>query len=901
VQGSSAEFACTGGLECTLPAGTVPGTYTVSYTAVVTDAAVGTVRNAVVAQGGNDDPSGPPPSCAGECEVVTPVAAPTVTVVKSSDPASGEMVLAGQTVTYTLTIQIERSALAQDLVLTDTFSGGQALAGDLPDECAATEAGLTCTFPAGTAPGEYTFSYATVVEAGASGTIGNVVVAAGGGDEDPVCNVCSTEHPVGVPAIEAVKTATLTVDNRTPGVGNVGDVVTYTITVTNVGNVTIDGLIVTDSFNGGEAVTLTCAPAQLAPGESATCESYSHTITVEDTNVEDGLLRNMVIATATATGGTAPPVTVTVTSESEAVVEVEQDVTTVRIVKQASPRDVRVGDLVRYTVVMENTGSYDLVNGTLVDMPPAGFTYVDGSLTVADRDGAGVVVGRYPVIRVEGLDIAAGETATVTYLLRVGAGVRAGIHTNSAVVEDGGEVISNVATADVQLVADPLLDESLIIGTVFNDRDGDGWQDSATMTGVHVQGGFAPGAYVANSTTVDRGNGPRPEPDASSPLLHGIGIGTIEGRQSEADPVERHQVVVSQLLTAPEFTDDFVLTTKEGITVRMDAEGNTRVERNGDAARGLTAAEPVVERRISKVEGGYRVDYVIGNGGIEERGIPGVRIASVEGLLVETDQYGRYHLVGVDGGLWERGRNFILKVDPATLPPGSELTTANPLVRRVTPGLPVRFDFGVRLPPGLVEGGREQVELELGEVFFAPGSAEVRPQYMPVIEAMAAKVREYGGGEVVIDANGEEEALAFGRAHAVRDALLALLDGDEAKELRVVARGHVDDPGALVVGVDEGGALLGAVLFDTDRSDIRPEFEPLLDRIAEALEKRGGGSIAIVGHTDVRGSYAYNTALGLRRAQAVYEALEKRLSPEVRARIRVEASSDPTAPVGGRE
>src|SRR5690606_8787441 len=324
----------------------------------------------------------------------------------------------------------------------------------------------------------------------------------------------------------------------------------------------------------------------------------------------------------------------------------------------------------------------------------------------------------------------------------------------------------------------------------------------------------------------------------------------------------------------------------------MDAEGNTRVERNGDAARGLTAAEPVVERRISKVEGGYRVDYVIGNGGIEERGIPGVRIASVEGLLVETDQYGRYHLVGVDGGLWERGRNFILKVDPATLPPGSELTTANPLVRRVTPGLPVRFDFGVRLPPGLVEGGREQVELELGEVFFAPGSAEVRPQYMPVIEAMAAKVREYGGGEVVIDANGEEEALAFGRAHAVRDALLALLDGDEAKELRVVARGHVDDPGALVGGVREGGALLGAVQFDTDRSDIRPEFEPLLDRIAEALEKRGGGSIAIVGHTDVRGSYAYNTALGLRRAQAVYEALEKRLSPEVRARIRVEASSD---------
>ena len=34
----------------------------------------------------------------------------------------------------------------------------------------------------------------------------------------------------------------------------------------------------------------------------------------------------------------------------------------------------------------------------------------------------------------------------------------------------------------------------------------------------------------------------------------------------------------------------------------------------------------------------------------------------------------------------------------ATLPPGSRFTTPNPLVRRITPGLPVRFDFGVQLP-----------------------------------------------------------------------------------------------------------------------------------------------------------------------------------------------------------
>ena len=207
-----------------------------------------------------------------------------------------------------------------------------------------------------------------------------------------------------------------------------------------------------------------------------------------------------------------------------------------------------------------------------------------------------------------------------------------------------------------------------------------------------MRAGLCPGAYVPTR--------PRwivarvwPEPDASSPLLHGIALGTIEGRQSDADPVERRQVVEPVAAFAA-FTDDFTLTTRQGHAADGCAAYPRRAQCR-DAAKGLTAAEPTVERRGSTVEGGYRGDYVIGNAGVDERGIPGVRIATVEGLLVETDQFGRFHLVGVDGGRWERGRNFIMKVDPATLPPGSVLTTDNPLLPRLTPGLPVRFDFGV--------------------------------------------------------------------------------------------------------------------------------------------------------------------------------------------------------------
>lgn len=570
-----------------------------------------------------------------------------------------------------------------------------------------------------------------------------------------------------------------------------------------------------------------------------------------------------------------------------------------RLVKKAGVREVRTGDLVRYIITAENVGDADLINGYLVDTAPAGFTYVEGSLSVVDGDNAATVSGQSPV-RFGGLDIRAGETATLAYLMRVGAGVRPGTHVNQAqAYSPTDRPISNVAMAEVALVADPLVDNSLILGTVFDDRDGDGWQDSAALSGIRVQGGFSRSAYVPNSTTIDRGTGPKPEPDASAPMLHGIAVGAIDGRQSVADPESAHQVMIRQTLSSPDFTDDFVLTSAQGVTVRMDKAGNTTVEKSGAAAKGLNAAAPRVERRVAHGERGYVVDYTLSNVGIDERGIPGVRIASVEGLLIETDQFGRYHLPDVFGGT-ARGRNFILKVDPSTLPAGAGFTTDNPLLRRLMPGLPARFDFGVKLPVEQIPVASGQNELEIGQVFFVPGSAEVRAEYLPAIERMVGKVEQYRGGEVVIAANGETDALAFDRAMAVKAALMDKLDAESAKALQISVRTDADDPNSLLVGVEDGGALLGIVLFDTDKAVIRPEFESLLDKVAAALEKMGGGQIGIVGHTDVRASHEYNIALGLRRSRTVYEALARRLSTEVRAKVRVEVSDDPAAAVGAK-
>ena len=516
------------------------------------------------------------------------------------------------------------------------------------------------------------------------------------GSADPNCRPSNTVVITGRPAISISKTATLTTDSGTRGVANAGDVITYAVTVRNTGNITLTNLLVLDRFEGGPARTLTCNPATLAPGTSATCASYTYTVTQADVDA-GGTLDNAVTASAQSSGSGST----SVTAATVATVAMDATPTALRITKTVTPRDVKVGDLLRYTLVIENLGPNAVTDATLIDTPPAGFTYVDGSLTVADADRAGRLVGTFP-IRVDRIDIAAAGRATVVYLLRVGAGVRGGVHTNSAFVRDNGTTASNVATADVQLIADPMLDESLIVGTVFDDRDGDGWQDPAGLSAMRVQGGFADSAYVAGSSRIDRGDGGQALPDASAPLLRGLALGAIDGRHSEADPATARQVIISQRLTSAAFTDDFVLTTQEGMTLRMDASGAVRIERSGDARSGLTAAMPSVQRIVTPLADGVQVDYVIANTGISERGIPGVRIASVEGLLIETDQYGRYHLVGVEGGPWERGRNFILKLDAATLPQGSRMTSDNPLVRRITPGIPVRFDFGVQLPPGLI-------------------------------------------------------------------------------------------------------------------------------------------------------------------------------------------------------
>lgn len=104
-----------------------------------------------------------------------------------------------------------------------------------------------------------------------------------------------------------------------------------------------------------------------------------------------------------------------------------------------------------------------------------------------------------------------------------------------------------------------------------------------------------------------------------------------------------------------------------------------------------------------------------------EAGLPGVRAVTARGLVITSDQHGRFHITCAVVPDENRGSNFILKVDDRTLPSGYRLTTENPLVQRATRGKMVKFNFGAAL--------HRVVRLDIADGVFQPGSEQMRMQW----------------------------------------------------------------------------------------------------------------------------------------------------------------------------
>jgi outer membrane protein OmpA-like peptidoglycan-associated protein len=91
--------------------------------------------------------------------------------------------------------------------------------------------------------------------------------------------------------------------------------------------------------------------------------------------------------------------------------------------------------------------------------------------------------------------------------------------------------------------------------------------------------------------------------------------------------------------------------------------------------------------------------------------------------------------------------------------------------------------------------------------------------------------------------------------------------------------------------------LSADVLFDFDKSDVKPEAKPTLARlVAEIREHAPKGTVRIEGHTDAIGKDAYNQALSERRAGAVCGWLAANGLKDLRFETRGFGAKVPIAP-----
>ena len=88
----------------------------------------------------------------------------------------------------------------------------------------------------------------------------------------------------------------------------------------------------------------------------------------------------------------------------------------------------------------------------------------------------------------------------------------------------------------------------------------------------------------------------------------------------------------------------------------------------------------------------------------------------------------------------------------------------------------------------------------------------------------------------------------------------------------------------------------GRLNFDFDKSVVKPQYFELLRNVKDYVEQNDF-RLTIIGHTDSKGTDAYNMALGMRRAIAVRDKLlEFGLNPARILSVESRGESEPIAP-----
>ncbi|WP_416416478.1 GEVED domain-containing protein [Paenarthrobacter aromaticivorans] len=285
------------------------------------------------------------------------------------------------------------------------------------------------TFAAGATTATLTWVVPTGVMAGTTYarfrigyTTAQVQVPIGASNSGEVEDYIFTVAPAAAPAITLVKTV-----NKTTLVA--GETATYTFVAKNTGNVTLSGVVITETqFSGSGTMSALSyswpgLPGILLPGQSVTATA---TYVVTQTDVTTGLLTN----TAKVTGNPPLGTPVTATDDAQVTAPPAWTVKKTATVNGTVPanQSVTPGQTIVYTVTATSTSGQiagvvlkDDLGNVLDDA-----TFVPGSATLTIGTGSPVVVAN-PVapstlLSTQAFTLPAGQTATLTYSVVVKAG-----------------------------------------------------------------------------------------------------------------------------------------------------------------------------------------------------------------------------------------------------------------------------------------------------------------------------------------------------------------------------------------------------------------------------------------------------------------------------------------------
>ena len=316
-------------------------TFTATYTVTDADIAAGSVLNTATASG--TDPEGEDTDGEGEDTTPTDQDEPSLYIEKTSN-VTGTASL-GDTITYTITVTNNGNVTVSDITVEDVLTGNTGANALAVGTLAAGEArSVTAT---------YVVTEADII----AGSIINTATASG---TDPDGNPVVPENPGTDETDTDPEDSTLTVNKTadTAGPVSVGDVITYTITVTNAGNVTVDDITVEDALTGNtgaNALTI----GTLAPGQSGS-------VTAAYTVTEADILRGSVANTATVSG--SDPEGDPTEGEDEVDIPTEEKDSTITVSKTADVTGpVSLGDVINYTITVTNAGNVTVDDITVED------------------------------------------------------------------------------------------------------------------------------------------------------------------------------------------------------------------------------------------------------------------------------------------------------------------------------------------------------------------------------------------------------------------------------------------------------------------------------------------------------------------------------------------------------